>query len=72
MKAMLRDRVGPVWKYEYRHGENLGHIDELPVLFGMKGDPTGLSMRKIWGRFASTGELNWQQYGEQPCKYVIE
>ena len=72
MKSMLRDRVGPVWKYEYRHGENLGHIDELPVLFGMEDDSTGLMMRKIWGRFASTGELNWQQYGEQPCKYVIE
>ena len=75
MKTMLRDRVGPVWKYEYRHGESLGHVDELPVLFGMEGnedDATGLSMRKIWGRFANTGELNWQQYGEQPCKYAIE
>ncbi len=72
MRAMLRDRVGPVWKYEYRHGESLGHVDELPVLFGMRDDPTGLSMRKIWGRFASTGSVNWQQYGEQPCKYVIE
>lgn len=72
MKAMLRGRVGPVWKYEYRHGKDLAHVDELPVLFGMKDDSTGLLMRKIWGRFANTGVLNWRQYGDVPCKYVIE
>ena len=69
LERMLRDYPAPVWKYMYRHGENLGHIDELPVLFGMTDDDAGLEMRRVWGQFAKTGELGWPQYGLSHMEY---
>ena len=69
MKRMLRDYAAPVWKYEYRHGKNLGHIDELPILFGMTEGDTGVEMRRVWGQFAKTGELDWPQYGLSGVEY---
>ena len=72
MERLLRDYNAPVWKYEYRHGENLGHSGELPTLFDATDDATGLEMRRIWGQFARTGQLDWPEYGLSQYVYGFD
>lgn len=77
---------GQAFRYEYRYvveGSQLGscHASELNVMFGKdttidgvkidKDDAVGIEMRKIWGKFAKTGNPGWNEYLSGKDTFII-
>lgn len=77
-----------VYEYQYltpnmeKNGTGCFHACELPVLFGKSNsrviidDPVsrrvGEKMRELWGEFAHSGKLPWEQYKDNEEIYPIK
>ncbi|MCR4611487.1 MAG: carboxylesterase family protein [Lachnospiraceae bacterium] len=83
---ILNDYKGKVYKYVYQYvvkGSKLGsfHGSEVFIMFGAKetfdglkiekDDEIGALMRRIWGKFATTGNPGWEEYSPGANTFVI-